>query len=45
MDPFREPSASLVTLRRASLWELWPDVLALVLFAVAMMSLAVTRFR
>ena len=34
-----------VMLRGASLWELWPDVLALVVFTAAMMALAVSRFR
>lgn len=34
-----------VMLRGASIWELWPDVLALVLFTLAMMSLAILRFR
>lgn len=34
-----------VMLRGASLWELWPDVLALAAFTVVMMSLAILRFR
>lgn len=34
-----------VMLRSASLWELWPDVLALVGFSAAMMTLAIVRFR
>ena len=34
-----------VVLRGASLFELWPDVLALLVFTVAMMSLAILRFR
>lgn len=34
-----------VMLRSASLWELWPDVLALVVFIIATMTLAITRFR
>jgi ABC-2 type transport system permease protein len=34
-----------VMLRQASLLELWPDVVALVVFVVAMMTLAVKRFR
>jgi len=34
-----------VMLRGSSLWELWPDVLALVGFTAAMMALAVSRFR
>jgi ABC-2 type transport system permease protein len=34
-----------IMLRGASLWELWPDVLALVAFTTVMMSLAILRFR
>src|SRR5690606_29509021 len=34
-----------VMLRSASLWELWPDVLALVGFSATMMTLAIVRFR
>ncbi|RDZ29241.1 ABC transporter permease [Lysobacter silvisoli] len=34
-----------VMLRGASLWELWPDVLALVAFTAVMMTLAILRFR
>jgi len=34
-----------VMLRGASLWELWPDVVALVAFIGAMMTLAILRFR
>ena len=34
-----------VMLRGASLWELWPDVLALLAFATVMMTAAVLRFR
>lgn len=34
-----------VMLRGASLWELWPDVLALVAFTVITMTLAIVRFR
>ncbi|KAF1720747.1 ABC transporter permease [Pseudoxanthomonas wuyuanensis] len=34
-----------VMLRGASLWELWVDVLALLAFTVAMMTLAISRFR
>lgn len=34
-----------VMLRGAGLFELWPDVLALVVFATVMMSLAILRFR
>lgn len=34
-----------VMLRGAGLWEMWPDVLALVAFIVMMMALAVLRFR
>ena len=34
-----------VVLRGAQLMELWPDVLALLAFTVAMMSLAILRFR
>jgi ABC-2 type transport system permease protein len=34
-----------VMLRGASLFELWPDVLALATFAAAMMTLAIARFR
>lgn len=34
-----------VMLRGASLWELWPDVLALVTFSAVMMTGAVLRFR
>ncbi|WP_442681971.1 ABC transporter permease [Stenotrophomonas sp. JC08] len=34
-----------VMLRGASLWELWPDVLALVAFSAVMMTGAVLRFR
>ena len=34
-----------VVLRGANLFELWPDVLALLVFTVTMMSLAILRFR
>lgn len=34
-----------IMLRGASLWELWPDALALLVFTVAMMTLAILRFR
>lgn len=34
-----------VMLRGASLWELWPDVLALLAFITVMMSAAILRFR
>lgn len=34
-----------VMLRGASVWELWPDLLALCAFIVAMMALAILRFR
>ncbi|AWV06645.1 ABC transporter permease [Marilutibacter maris] len=34
-----------IMLRGASLWELWPDVLALIGFTAAMMTLAIQRFR
>jgi ABC-2 type transport system permease protein len=34
-----------VMLRGASLWELWPDVLALLAFTLVMMTLAISRFR
>jgi len=34
-----------IMLRGASLWELWPDALALLVFIVAMMALAILRFR
>ncbi|MGY0799111.1 ABC transporter permease [Lysobacter sp. A286] len=34
-----------VMLRGASLWELWPDVLALAAFTAVMMALAISRFR
>lgn len=34
-----------VMLRGGSLWELWPDVLALVAFIAMMMTLAILRFR
>ena len=34
-----------VMLRGASLWELWPDVLALLAFTTVMMSAAILRFR
>ena len=34
-----------VMLRGASLWEMWPEVLALVGFTAVMMTLAITRFR
>jgi ABC-2 type transport system permease protein len=34
-----------VMLRGASIWELWPDVLALLAFIVAMMGVAIARFR
>ncbi len=34
-----------VVLRGANLFELWPDVLALLFFTVVMMSLAILRFR
>jgi ABC-2 type transport system permease protein len=33
-----------VVLRGAELMELWPDVLALVVFTAAMMALAILRF-
>ena len=34
-----------VMLRSASLWELWPDLLALVAFIAVMMTVAILRFR
>ncbi|TWI00237.1 ABC-2 type transport system permease protein [Luteimonas cucumeris] len=34
-----------VMLRGAGLWELWPDVLALLAFTAVMMTLAISRFR
>jgi ABC-2 type transport system permease protein len=34
-----------VMLRGASLWQLWPEVVALLVFTVAMMALAILRFR
>lgn len=34
-----------IMLRGASLWELWPDALALLGFIVVMMALAIARFR
>jgi ABC-2 type transport system permease protein len=34
-----------VMLRGASLWELWPDVLALIAFTTVMMTAAILRFR
>ncbi|KAF1691403.1 ABC transporter permease [Pseudoxanthomonas koreensis] len=34
-----------IMLRGASLWELWPDVLALVAFTTVMMAAAILRFR
>jgi len=34
-----------IMLRGAGLFELWPDVLALVVFTTAMMALAISRFR
>ena len=34
-----------IMLRGASLWELWPDALALLVFIVVMMTLAILRFR
>ncbi len=34
-----------VMLRGASLWELWPDVVALIVFIVVMMAAAILRFR
>ena len=34
-----------VMLRGGSLWELWPDVLALLAFTAVMMTLAISRFR
>ena len=34
-----------IMLRGAGLWELWPDVLALLAFTAVMMSAAVLRFR
>ena len=34
-----------IMLRGASLWELWPDVLALVAFTTVMMTAAILRFR
>ena len=34
-----------VMLRGASLWQLWPDVVALLAFTVVMMALAILRFR
>ncbi len=34
-----------VMLRGGSLWELWPDVLALLAFTLVMMTLAILRFR
>jgi ABC-2 type transport system permease protein len=34
-----------IMLRGASLWQLWPEVVALLVFTVAMMALAISRFR
>jgi ABC-2 type transport system permease protein len=34
-----------IMLRGASLWQLWPEVAALLVFTVAMMALAILRFR
>jgi ABC-2 type transport system permease protein len=34
-----------VMLRGAGLFELWPDVLALITFTAVMMTLAISRFR
>ena len=34
-----------VMLRGASLWQLWPEIVALLAFTVAMMALAILRFR
>jgi ABC-2 type transport system permease protein len=34
-----------IMLRGASLWQLWPEMLALVAFTVVMMALAILRFR
>jgi ABC-2 type transport system permease protein len=34
-----------VMLRGAGLWEMWIDVLALVVFTLVMMALAILRFR
>jgi len=34
-----------VMLRGANLFDLWPDVLALLTFTVIMMTLAISRFR
>ena len=34
-----------VMLRGAGLFELWPDVLALIAFTAVMMTLAIARFR
>lgn len=34
-----------IMLRGAGLWELWPDVLALLAFTAVMMTLAIARFR
>ena len=34
-----------VMLRGASLWELWPEVLALCVFTAIMMGAAILRFR
>ena len=34
-----------VMLRGANLFDLWPDVLALLAFTVIMMTLAISRFR
>ncbi len=34
-----------IMLRGASLWELWPDVLAMLAFTAIMMTLAISRFR
>ena len=31
--------------RGGALWELWPDVLALLAFTLVMMTLAILRFR
>jgi ABC-2 type transport system permease protein len=34
-----------IMLRGASLWQLWPEMLALFAFTVVMMALAILRFR
>jgi ABC-2 type transport system permease protein len=34
-----------IMLRGASLWQLWPEMAALAAFTVAMMALAIFRFR